>query len=173
MKAYRLGGDVFEVALQTGRLCLDMGNPVKGKDFLEKAVHIRSTSGIAYRYLGDCYTVLEMTEAAVSNFKKAVKLNPNDADALSLLGTLMDVLGENPEITTAFCEHSVEIAPENGLFRPRLGNLYLKQGRLEQALKVFQKARDLGYDALPDIEKIKALLNAGIDDEDLKLATRN
>ncbi len=164
MKAYHLGDEVFEVAFQAGKLYLDMDNPVRGKAFLEKATRIRPTSAIAHRYLGDCYTALDMTARAASNYKKAVKLNPNDADALSALGALMDALGENPEVSAVFCEHSVEIAPENGLFRHRLGSLYLNRGHLEQALKAFQKARDLGFDALPDIEKTKELLNAGIDD---------
>lgn len=99
-----------------------------------------------------------MTDEAVTAYKKAIKQNPGDADSLSALGYLLDIQGENPEITTIFCQQSVEISPENGLFRHRLGQLYLKQNLLEEALQEFQKATDLGYDAVEFIEKVRELM---------------
>jgi tetratricopeptide (TPR) repeat protein len=77
---------------------------------------------------------------------------------LSALGYLFDIQGENPEITTIFCQQSVEIAPENGLFRNRLGRLYLKQNQLKEALIEFEKAQDLGHDSMEFIDKIKDML---------------
>ncbi len=42
------------------------------------------------------------------------------------------------------CEQSVTISPEIGLFRYRLGRLYLRQNRQDEALKELQAAADLG-----------------------------
>jgi tetratricopeptide (TPR) repeat protein len=150
--------DIFEVAFQIGRVYLNMGQPETAKEFLEKAVSLNSESGLAWRSLGECCIALNMTDEAVSAYKKAVRQNPNDAESLSALGYLFDLLGENPEITTIFCQQSIDISPDNGLFRHRLGNLYLKRNELEDALVQFEKAQDLGYDSRKLIKRIKKLM---------------
>jgi len=150
--------DIFEVAFQIGRVYLDMGKSEMAKEFLEKAVKLNPDSWSALHSLGECCTALNLTDEAISAYKKAIRQNPNDAEALSALGCLFDLLGENPEITTIFCQQSIDIAPENGLYRYRLGGLCLKRNQLEDALIQFQKAHDLGYDARKMIKKIKKLI---------------
>jgi len=54
-----------------------------------------------------------------------------------------------------FCQQSIQISPDDGLFRHRLGRLYLKQNRLEESLKEFKKAQELGYDSNEYIEQIQ------------------
>ena len=150
--------DIFEVAFQIGRVYLDMGKSEMAKEFIEKALKLNPESWSALHSLGECCTALNMTDKAISAYKKAIRQNPNDAESLSALGYLFDLLGENPEITTIFCQQSIDIAPENGLYRYRLGNLYLKRNQLEDALIQFQKAHDLGYDSRKMIKKIKRLI---------------
>ncbi len=158
LAAYQKEEDIFEVSFQIGKLYLEIGQPEKGKPFLEKAVKIRPESGPAFRLLGECFAEMNMTDEAVSAYKKAIRQNPNDAHALSALGYLFDLQGENPEITTIFCQQSIDIMPENGLFRHRLGSLYLKRNQLEDALAQFQKADELGYDSKALIKKVKKLM---------------
>ena len=67
---------------------------------------------------------------------------------------------EDPEIAAMFCKHSVEISPENGLFRFRLAKLHLKQNRLDDALHEFEMANKLGYNAVEYIESIQTRLTA-------------
>ena len=157
LEAHRLDENIFEVAFQTGKLYFENGDPEKGKGYLQKAVSLDPVSGSAFRYLGDCHDALNQTDAAVQAYEKAVKKNPNDAAALSALGYLYHLQGENPEIAMMFCQQSVEIAPENGFFRNRLGQLYLKENRLEDALNSFEKANTLGYNSLEFIEKTHKL----------------
>ena len=158
LKADSTGDDVFEVAFHAGKLFFDKGKLKKGRLFLEKAVQLRPKSGTAYLYLGECYMAANMIDEAVSAYKKAIKNNPNDAASLSALGYLFDVQGENPEITIIFCQQSIDIEPENGLFRNRLGKLYFKQKQLEDALHEFEKANVFGYDSMEFIEKIQNCL---------------
>ena len=108
-----------------------------------------------YRLLGDCYAADNNPQEAISAYRKAIKLNPQDAASMSALGCLFDGQGENPEITLMFCRESVGLAPDNGLFRYRLGRLYSNQGRFEDALKEFKKAEQFGYDASADIKEIE------------------
>ncbi|MBW2467936.1 MAG: tetratricopeptide repeat protein, partial [Deltaproteobacteria bacterium] len=65
---------------------------------------------------------------------------------------------ENPEIALMFCKESIQLAPENGLFRYRLGQLYYRQNRLDDALKEFKQARRLGKDASDLISEIEKKL---------------
>ncbi|MBU2522024.1 MAG: tetratricopeptide repeat protein [Proteobacteria bacterium] len=157
LEAESIGEDVFEVEFQIGKLYLELGEPEKGKKYLEKAVNLRPESATAFRLLGDCNKAINKFDEAILSYKKAIKLNPNDADSLSALGYLFNIKDENVEIATIFCRQSVEISPENGIFRHRLGRLYFKQNQYEDALKEFQKANDLGCDSIEFIDKLNKL----------------
>jgi tetratricopeptide (TPR) repeat protein len=155
LAADKINGAAYEVAFQTGKLYLDLGESAKGRPFLERAAALEPKSGAVYRFLGDCYAADNSPQEAISAYRKAIKLNPQDAASMSSLGCLFDVQGENPEITLMFCRESVGLAPDNGLFRYRLGRLYSNQSRFEDALKEFKMAVKLGYDASADIKEIE------------------
>ena len=154
LEADKPDGEIFEVAYQTGKLYLESGNFEKAGKYLEKAVEIEPDAPHALRFLGESYAKLNLIDKAVASYKKALKFNPNDAHSLSAMGSLFDIQGENPEITIIFCQQSVNIEPENGLFRHRLGYLYFKQNELDNALREFEKAKLFGYDSSEFIEKI-------------------
>lgn len=162
LRAEGIDKDVFEVAFQTGRLYVEMEQPDKGIKYLEKAVKLKPESGPAFSSMGDCFTSFGMIDKAVSAYKKAIKINANDANSLSALGLLFDAQGENLDISTLFCRQSVEISPENGLFRYRLGRLYQKANKIEAALKEFEAAKEMGYDSIQEIKQIQNLQNTGI-----------
>ena len=154
LRADSIDKDVFEVAFQTGKLYLEIKQPDKGMEYLEKAIKLKPESGPAFSSMGDCFTSIGMIDKAVSAYKKAIKLNANDADSLSALGLLFDAQGENLDISTLFCRQSVEISPENGLFRHRLGRLYKKANKIEAALEEFEAAKKMGYDSTQEIKQI-------------------
>ena len=160
LKADKINGEVYEVAFQSGKLYFESGDLKKAKPFLERAAKLDPDSGAVYRYLGDCYAADNLAQEAISAYKKAIRHNPHDAAAMSALGCLFDDQGENSEITLMFCRESVGLSPENGLFRYRLGRLYLKQNRLDDALKEYKKANQFGYDAARDIQELKNRLAA-------------
>lgn len=160
LKANTIDQNVFEVAFQTGRLLMELDQPESGKQFLEHASELEPESGAVFRYLGECYTATGDVDAAISAYKKAIKHNPSDAASLSAMGCLFDEREENPEIALMFCQESVRFSPENGLFRYRLGQLYLKENCLTDALKEFKKAEFLGQDASAVITQIQKRLPA-------------
>jgi len=161
LRAYSIDKDVFEVAFQTGKLYFEMKQPDKGLEYLEKAIKLKPESGTAFSSMGDCFTSIGMIDKAVSAYKKAIKLNANDADSLSALGLLFDAQGENIDIATLFCRQSVEISPENGLFRYRLGRLYQKANKIEAASEEFEAAKKMGYDSTQQIKQIRNFQNTG------------
>ena len=158
LQAAETQGAPYEVGLQAGRIYLDMKQPAQAHPFLERATAHQPESGIAHRYLGECLTALDRIEPAVAAYKKAVRFNPHDAEALSAMGCLFDRMGENPEISTLFCRQSIELAPGNGLFRQRFGDLLLKQNRLEEALEQFLAADERGIDVRDRIAKTRERL---------------
>ncbi len=160
LKADRVCRDIFEVAFHLGKLYLETKKPQEGKGFLERAVNIRPESGPAHRFLGECYQAVDMKDKAITAFTRAVKINPNDAAALSALGCLYETLGKELEIATMFCQQSIRIEPEEGLYRHRLGRLYLRQNRLEEALKQFNIAAAMGYDSTEHIDQVQTRLSA-------------
>jgi tetratricopeptide (TPR) repeat protein len=155
LKADKINGDAYEVTFQTGKLYLDLGNLEKARIYLERSADLAPEAGAVYRNLGDCHAAANTPREAIAAYRKAIKLNPQDAASMSALGCLFEDQGENSEITMMFCRESVELAPDNALFRYRLGRLYSNQNHLDQALSEFQQAQKLGYDAADDIKEIE------------------
>ena len=158
LQADKINGDAYEVVFQTGKLYLELGDPEKALMYLERAADLEPQAGVVYRYLGDCRAAGNMPREAIAAYRKAIKLNPQDAASLSALGCLFETQGENSEITLMFCRESVGLAPDNALFRYRLGRLYSNLNSLDEALSEFQQAQKLGYDAADDIKEVEERL---------------
>jgi len=156
LKADKLDNNLFEVAFHTGNLYVETGNPDSAKPFLERAARLKPDSAMVHFLIGECCREMGLRDQAIAAYKLAVKRNPNDAGALSALGLLYDEKGENPEIPLIFCEKSVEISPDNGLYTYRLGCVYQKHDEIRKAIGMFEKALALGYDAGEKVGALKA-----------------
>mgnify|MGYP001819040483 CR=1 FL=1 len=155
-KAQKFDDNVFEINHQTGRLLLKMGDTDGALPYINRAVALDPASAQGHRSLGDYHLTRDQLSDAVSAYKKAIKLNPNDAGALSALGAVYDMRDENTEIATLYCEKSVQLSPKDGLFHLRLGRLYLKQDRVDEARLALKAAADLGQ-TVPELEKDDAV----------------
>jgi tetratricopeptide (TPR) repeat protein len=158
LKADKVSEKAYEAAFQAGKLYLEYDQRETARTFLERAAELEPTSGAVHRFLGDCHAANNMSRAAIAAYRTAIRLNPRDAAAMSALGCLFEAQGENPEISLVFCRESVGLAPENALFRYRLGQQFFKQNRLSEALQEFRKAQELGYDASDDISQTEGKL---------------
>ena len=158
LQTEKIDANVFELAFQTGRVYMEMDQPETAVKYLENATRLNPRSAPGFRILGDCYSRLDRQQDAVTAYKTALKLNPEDAAALSALGYLYEIQGKNAEIALMFCRQSIDIAPDDGLMRHRLGRLYLNRKRFEEALAEFQKADELGYDSTEYIRKVQKLI---------------
>jgi tetratricopeptide (TPR) repeat protein len=158
-EAADMAPEVFEVAFQLGRLLHEDGRHAEALVHLERAATLHPGSGTTQKLLGQCHEALDHLAPAIAAYKKAVTQNPNDPETLSALGCLFDKQGENPEITIIFCQQSVDLAPENGRYHLRLGQLYLKQGMLAEALEAFKSADRCGTDASAQLEAVLDLMD--------------
>lgn len=144
--------DVFEVVFHIGQTLVEMGTMEKARPYLENAARINSRSGPAFKSLGACLDELGFTREAIQAYKSVVKIYPDDAESLSILGRLYTRLGESLDVAAVLCEQSVRLSPDDGIFRHRLGHVYLNQGKLDYALAEFELANVLGHDSRPQIE---------------------
>ena len=152
--------NVFEVIFHIGQTFMEMGAADKARPYLEAATLANSRSGPAFKSLGACLDKLGLTKDAIQAYKNAVKINPGDADSLSLLGRLYSERGESLDVASVLCEQSVRLSPDNGLFRHRLGHVFLNQGKLNHALAEFELAAAMGHDSQPQIEETQDRMTA-------------
>ena len=160
LKAEQIDNTVFELAVQTGRIYLELNQDKTAKKYLESAIALNQKSAAAYRLLGDAYTRLDQISDAITAYKTSLKINPEDANALSALGFLYEKKKKNADIALMFCRQSTQIDPHNGLFRHRLGRLYLNRNQIKEALDEFQKAQELGHKSDEYIAKALKLIRS-------------
>ncbi len=161
LQAQRVRDDIFEVIFHIGKVYLQLGQPDKGIAYFEKALNLNPGTSSVYRLMGQCHLQMKNEADAVTAYTQAVRINDNDAEALSALGHLYDLRDENLEIATLFCERSIQIDPKNGCYHHRLGRLYNKAGRFDDALAAFEKADTQGYNSQAEL----AVLKNKIDDD--------
>jgi tetratricopeptide (TPR) repeat protein len=82
---------------------------------------------------------------AYAEYSKAVELEPADAEAkLGLAGTLLEM--NQPEKALALLEQTIQLEPTNATAHYRLGMLYRKNGRLEDAereVELYKKYKEM------------------------------
>ena len=144
LKAHLLDGDNPDIAGHIGMCYQEMGEIDKALGYLETAVEKISSGTAVFRALGDCYLGKGLYRKAVKAFERAIRAHPKDAKSLNALGHIYGILGENLEIAIVLAEESVSIDREKGLYRCRLGKLYLQAENYDKALKELRKAEELG-----------------------------
>jgi len=155
LSAHDLDGTHSDIACHIGMCYEEMGEIDKAIFYLEQAAEKGPKGPHAFRALGECYLAKERPRDACKAYEKAIKKHPTDAKSLSALGHLYGRLGESLEIAIILARESTAIEPENGLYRYRLGELYLKHAEPEKAVEQFEKAAALGEDCGHLLEKAK------------------
>ncbi len=154
LEAHSLDGDNPEVAYQIAVCYREKDQTDAALEYLEKAAHNARKEAHIFHALGECYLEKEMLQEAAKAYEKAIRQNPTDAKCLSDLGYLYGALGENMEIAIVLGRESTRIDPDNGLYRYRLGKLYLQSKDYENALEQLKMAAELGEDCTDLIREI-------------------
>ena len=154
LEANRLDEDNPEVAYQAALCYREKDQTDAALEYLEKAARNARKGGHIFQALGECYLEKGMLHEAVKAYEKALRQKPADAEILSALGSLYGTLGENIEIAIVLCRESIGIDPNNGLYRYRLGRLYLQNKDYENASEQLKMAAELGEDCSELIREI-------------------
>jgi tetratricopeptide (TPR) repeat protein len=81
-------------------------------------------------------------DEAESGYRKLLAEDPENAEALHLLGILRAQRGDLAE-AYELVRRASELAPDNAACRHTLGEMYLSEGRLDEAQQAYDRARQL------------------------------
>lgn len=78
-------------------------------------------------------------DAAEALLRSVLKMQPEHARAIELLGVTLDEMGENDE-AVALIEHAATLSPDSAGTFNNLGNAYVHAGQIDQALAAYERA---------------------------------
>ena len=107
--------------------------------------------------LGRGYMDRGELEVALDRLQRALKLDPRNVDAYTLMAVLHERI-KRPEKAETYYRKAVELAPENGEVNNNLGAFLCGQGKTQDAITWFLKALDDPFYQSPE----SALANAGV-----------
>ena len=77
--------------------------------------------------------------------RQILQIEPNQPDALNLLGTIAGRLGKS-EIAIELIGKAISANPSNPVYYINLGNVLKEQGKLDEAIENYRKALSLNPD---------------------------
>lgn len=119
-KAHGIDSTVFEVEFLLGSLLVKKNHTKQALPHLEKAGEINPESGLSFRMKGEIHLGSNLPEKAGLEFNKAIKINPRDAISLSGYARSLELQDKNLNIARSFAQNSIDIDPDNKLFKKRL-----------------------------------------------------
>lgn len=91
---------------------------------------------------GVAYLQANQPQRAEQELRRVIELDPGNAQAYNLLGSIYDYLGD-PEKAETFFQKATQAAPSYPAPYNNLGISYLRQNKTDQALKAFNRALEL------------------------------
>jgi len=138
---------------QLAKLCRKQNRLEEALHFLGQTVELKPHWAKAWRLFGECFLDQGKEAEAMNGFKQALKINGNDAAALSGLALLYGRVDSNLEIALSLARRSVELEPNSVLFSWRLAELLWRNQQLEEALAQCRRAAAMA----PDDEQVLQL----------------
>ncbi len=85
-------------------------------------------------------------QEALSEFQRAVELDPDNADAQNALGILLHLSFRRHSEAIEHYQKAIEVRPNFSEARTNLANVYLDQGQYDQAIKLYEQVlNDMMY----------------------------
>jgi tetratricopeptide (TPR) repeat protein len=138
---------------QIGILASETGDCQLALDYLipwrESCVSDRQKGTVAFS-IGRSYYGLKQNRHAVEWLQRALLNNEFDDRAMHLLGKVYHEEGEGDEIALSLCQKSVELDPNNLLYRLELAHIQIHRGMITEArnnLKLCLKNQELRAEA--------------------------
>ena len=98
-----------------------------------------NNSLVLWSLLGVSAAQIGKLDKAVDAFKKALSIQPNNADAYYNLGNVLHKQGKLEEAVEAY-KKLISIKPDNAEAYLNIGNVLHEQGKLEEAVSNYNKA---------------------------------
>ncbi len=82
-------------------------------------------------------------EAGMAEMRKAIELNPDNAQALNYLGYTYAEQGKNLDEAERLVKRALDIEPEDGFYIDSLGWVYYQKGEYKKAIEQLERAVNL------------------------------
>ncbi|MCG3150257.1 MAG: hypothetical protein PCFJNLEI_03738 [Verrucomicrobiae bacterium] len=106
-----------------------------------RAAELAPTNSYYLMNLGNALMKQELPAEAATAYRQALQVEPDNADAMNNLAHAYLTLNANLDEAVALCERAVKLRPgHRAYYLDTLGHILLKQGRVAEAGKTFEKA---------------------------------
>lgn len=105
--------------------------------------------GAVQSSLGEAYNGLGQSRQAMASLERAIRYNPSNANALSMLGELYAVENQGDEIALSLCERAVDLDDSHWRHWFRLGHVQFAAGDISNAMASVKKSLRLNRKAVP------------------------
>jgi type IV pilus assembly protein PilF len=78
-------------------------------------------------------------QEALSEFQRAIQLDPDNAESRNALGILLHLSFKRPDEAIEHYQKAIEVRPNFSEARTNLANVYLDQGQYDQAIKLYEQ----------------------------------
>jgi len=167
--AYSGVGKVWRGREQMGIISSSEATP-RAEAAIMKALELDTTYSEIYHGFGGLMTWSKWDwKAGEAYFRKALELNPQNANAHSALSHLLNILGR-PDEAMKHIETALELDPFNPMIKSFYGVDLMFVHRFDDAIKAFREALDLNpSQGVADVNIVDALFLAGREEEAMEI----
>lgn len=116
-------------------------------------------SAKVYAALGHVQYLEKNIEASIDTFERALKLEPDNSNALNSMGFVLADSGRKLGQALLYCQKAVAKSPRNPAYLDSLGWVYFKLGKKREAMEILRRAVLLD----PERKTIKEHLRVVVD----------
>ena len=141
-QARRLDENLPEAYFALGSVYKETGKTAEAAAELQHALQLAPNSDEGYRRLGDTYMAMGNKTEALRAYDRAIALNPYYWLNHYVLGQAYTRLGDNDRALAEF-KRVTELDPQNGPGFDNIGIVLFSQGKVEESIPYFLKAKDI------------------------------
>jgi tetratricopeptide (TPR) repeat protein len=134
-----------EISLQRPSELQARGNLAEANALAEKAIQRNPRHPVALANLAGIHLQMGRAREAVDAYRRALKLQPGDADLHCRLAIALQSTGDGGAAAGSY-RKAIRLAPDHAEAHARLGNLMLEEGDTQAARSLAQRALDLRPD---------------------------
>ncbi len=135
----------FALNILQSALYINNGQPHKAYEILLQNPDMKSEEGELHYQLGIIYESLGLTEHALDEYYKALKLSPSHSDSLAQIGINLIRKG-NIERAIKYLQKAIQITPDNSRLYIAIAEAYKKWGLYGASQKALSQAKQIDPD---------------------------
>lgn len=145
-----------------GSAYLQKGQSSEAVDWLTRATKTPSRKpfkSAIYGSLGDTYSAMDQWDKAVEAYEQALKLNPENHNALNNYAYYLSEREERLDYAEEMALKAIELAPDNASYLDTVGWVYYKKENFEKARRYIKASIDTGQASAEVMEHMGDVLN--------------